>query len=149
MAPMGKWPWIVPVVDEFWRPQSSMSAFNGHGPTHVAPISKWPWRCTSAVQTSKFLRTQGLYSLFGKTSYGKISTYRSHKVRVKTFSIALKLERNLGSSIAKMPLECLSDTIIKIADLAAPTLHEICRKTSYRLVNRGPAEASLLRDEDA
>ena len=54
--------------------------------------------------------------------------------------IALKFDRHLGSSDAKMSVKFQSDTIIIASNLAASRL---CGKTSVRLVNRGPGFSLL------
>ena len=47
----------------------------------------------------------------------------SRKIRVWTFSVALKFDRHLGSSAVKFQ----SDATIRISSLATSTLHEILR----------------------
>ena len=65
---------------------------------------------------------------------------RSREIRVKTFSIALKIDRHLGSSASEMLVKFYNDTIIIKSNLAASRLREINGvKTSSCLVNRGPA----------
>ena len=85
------------------------------------------------------LRLQGLYSLSGKTSYGKISwSLEAARFDIKLFQSLWNLA---GTSAALLP-RCLSN-FRAIRPLRHPIsrLRDFTRfggKTSYRLVNRGP-----------
>ena len=59
--------------------------------------------------------TQGFYSLSGRTSCRKISW--SLEIRIQTFLIALKFDRQLSSSAGEMPVKFQSDTIIITSNL--------------------------------
>ena len=50
---------------------------------------------------------------------------RRREIRVKTFRIARKFDRHLGSNAAEMPVKSQSNTIIITSNLAASRLHEI------------------------
>ena len=52
---------------------------------------------------------------------------RSREIRVDTFPIALKFDRQLGSSAAEMPVKFQSDKIIMTSNPAVSRFHEICR----------------------
>ena len=66
----------------------------------------------------------GLHLLSGRTSYRKISGGLEAARFLFTFSITLKLDRHLGSSVAELPAKFQSDTIIITSNLAT---HEILR----------------------
>ena len=51
----------------------------------------------------------------------------------------MKCDRYLGSATGEVPVKFQSDWKSLIPNLVASRLHEICGKTSFRLVNRGPA----------
>ena len=68
------------------------------------------------------------YSLSGRTPYGEISwSLEVARFASKLFPMALKFDRHLGSSAAKMPIKLQSDTIIVTFDLVASRLHEVWR----------------------
>ena len=65
--------------------------------------------------------------------------WRVEAVRFRfKFSIALKFDRQLGSSVTEMPAKIQSDTLIITSNLAASRLHEILRLDGHLLSEYRP-----------
>ena len=82
---------------------------------------------------------QGLYSLSGRTSYGKIS--RSLEAARFGFKLLPSLWNSTGTSAAPLPRCLLNFRAIRSLWHPISRLRDFARfgsKTSYRLVNRGP-----------
>ena len=65
-------------------------------------------------------------------------TYRSRDIRVKTFQIALKFDRHLGSGATEIRVKFQSNTVFIRSNPRLRDFSSSCSKTSVRLVNRSP-----------
>ena len=73
-------------------------------------------------------KTQGLYSLSGKTSYRQISwSLEAARLDVAMVVSLWNFDRHLGSSAAEVPAKFQSDWKSLNPNLAASRLHEILR----------------------
>ena len=88
-----------------------------------------------------YLMIQGLYSLSGRTSYRKISRSLETASLCYNDRIALKFDRHLDSTAAEMPVKFQS--VWKSLNMNLRDFTRSRRKTSVRLVNRGPVFISL------
>ena len=65
-------------------------------------------------------------------------TYRSGDIRVKTFQIALKFDRHLGSRATEIPSKFQSNTVFIRSNPRLRDFSRSCSKKSVRLVNKSP-----------
>ena len=109
------------------------------------PLTHWGLVIHFCLQGLNYQSVLGLYSLSGKTSYRKISwSLEAARFGFKLFQSLWNLA---GTSAALLP-RCLSN-VRAIRPLQRPIsrLRDFTRfggKTSYRLVNRGPAASGRL-----
>ena len=83
--------------------------------------------------------TRWIISVTSHSIFYESLSFHGREIRVWTFPIASKIDRNVGSSAALTPGRLQSDTIIVTSNLAASRLHTgFDGKTYNRLVNRGP-----------
>ena len=94
------------------------------------------------------LPQRGLYSLSGRTAYGKISwSLEAAGFRFRLFQSLWYLTRISAATLQKYmpPVKFQDDTIIITSNLAASRLYtRFGGKSSYRLVNRSPVAVRLI-----